>query len=165
MCLYISNQFFIWYLCIVSLYIFAVTPNHFPFSARTSPSKPLFLSRLEPELSLENGEPLLLKCKASGYPPPKVTWYKDGTPLQSAAPYEISSSRSGETSLHIPETDEVDGGVYSCLASNPSGQDSTSCNVSVAGWFIHLWTIPFDLYSCWHHLGTKTTAMYLMQFI
>lgn len=82
-----------------------------------------------------NGESLLLKCKVGGYPTPKITWYKDGNPVKNEVPFEIST-RGGETSLKIPDSVEEDGGVYSCFAINPSGQDSTSCNVTIAGWFL-----------------------------
>lgn len=43
------------------------------------------------------------------------------------------SFRNGEGCLRVPQTREDDGGVYSCVASNPSGQDTTNCNVSCAG--------------------------------
>lgn len=95
-------------------------------------TKPSFLSRLEPELSIPHGQPLFLKCKVEGYPPPKITWYKDGNPIRpssSALPF----MRGGEASLEVPQALEKDSGVYSCVAANPLGQDSTSCNVAVAG--------------------------------
>lgn len=75
---------------------------------------------------------MILKCKVTGYPHPKCAWYKDGTPLKNGQPCEIGG-RNGSMYLKVPEAYEDDGGVYSCLASNPSGQDSTSCNVSVSG--------------------------------
>lgn len=96
------------------------------------PSKPHFTSRLEPEQNLQSGEPLALKCKVGGYPPPKITWFKDGAPLKNELPYEISN-RGGESLLTIPQTEEEDGGVYTCQASNPSGQETSSSNVSVSG--------------------------------
>lgn len=86
-----------------------------------------------PELTVPHGEPLKLSCGAEGYPPPKVTWYKDGTPLKERPEFDIRY-QNGEASIEIPESGEGDAGVYSCVASNPSGQDSTSCNVSVSGW-------------------------------
>lgn len=83
-------------------------------------------------MTIPNGDPLHLKCKVGGYPLPKTTWYIDGNPLKNIPPYEIAS-RGGESSLRIPQTEENDGGVYSCLATNPSGQDTTSSNVTVEG--------------------------------
>lgn len=75
---------------------------------------------------------MVLKCKVGGYPPPKTIWYKDGILLRNEAPYEISS-RGTEVTLKIPQAQDDESGVYSCLATNPSGQDSTSSNVTVAG--------------------------------
>lgn len=63
-----------------------------------------------------------------------MTWYKDGVPLKNEEPYQITT-KDGTSTLMVPQAQEDDGGVYSCVAANPSGQDTTSCNVSVAGWF------------------------------
>lgn len=112
------------YLVILSS-ILATEPPH---------SKPYFSSPLVPDLKLPLGDPLNLACKVHGYPPPTVIWYKDGLALENETPYEIACIR-GTATLHIPETIAEDGGVYSCQASNPLGQDSTTSNVSVAGVF------------------------------
>lgn len=114
------------------------------------PSKPHFISRLEPEMTIPHGEPLHLKCKVGGYPLPKTTWYIDGTPLKNVPPYEITT-RGGETSLKVPQTEEGDGGVYSCLATNPSGQDSTSSNVTVEGRLSKLWQLGILIQFYFHH--------------
>lgn len=106
-------------------------------AAEPPPSKPCFVSRFEPEMRLPDGEPLVLKCKVEGYPPPKVTWYKDGVQLKNEPHCEITS-RNGDNQLKVPDAQEDDGGVYSCLITNPTGQDSTSCNVAVAGLFSHV---------------------------
>lgn len=96
------------------------------------PSKPNFTSKLVPELSLRNGDNLDLSAKVSGYPPPRITWYKDGTPLKSGPDFQLAN-KSGAVSLHLPKSEQDDGGVYACLATNPSGQDSTSANVTISG--------------------------------
>lgn len=90
------------------------------------------MTRLAPELNVTGGEPIVLKCKVGGYPLPKLSWFKDSEQVPSEPPYEIES-RDGEGTLRIPESAEDDGGVYSCLAVNPSGQDSTTCSVFVTG--------------------------------
>lgn len=38
--------------------------------------------------------------------------------------------------MKIPVAEEDDSGVYTCMASNPTGQDTTSTNVSIAGMFV-----------------------------
>lgn len=97
------------------------------------PSKPLFISRLPFELKLPHGDPLLLKCLVEGQPKPNINWFKDGIPLKNDPRYHIDF-KDGEASLRVPESVQDDGGVYSCLATNPSGQDSTTSNVTVGGW-------------------------------
>lgn len=103
-----------------------------PLAPEPPPSKPHFVTRLSPELNVLGGEPVVLRCKVGGYPIPKLSWFKDSEQLPSEPPYQIEN-REGEGMLRIPESFEDDGGVYSCLASNPSGQDSTSCSVIVTG--------------------------------
>lgn len=97
------------------------------------PSKPHFISRLPFELKLPHGDPLILKCLVEGHPKPNINWFKDGIPLKNDPRYRIDF-KDGEASLRIPESFQDDGGVYSCLATNPSGQDSTTSNVTVGGW-------------------------------
>lgn len=96
------------------------------------PSKPHFTTRLVPELPLAHGETLNLSAKVTGYPPPRITWYKDGTPLKSGPDYKLTD-KNGAVSLQLTKCYQDDGGVYACLATNPSGQDSTSSNVTVSG--------------------------------
>lgn len=97
------------------------------------PSKPHFNSKMEPELTIPNGEPIILKCKVGGYPPPSLSWYKDGVPLKNNPEVEITT-KGGESTLRVPDATEANSGAYSCLASNPTGQESQSCNVLVSGW-------------------------------
>ena len=115
-------------------------PLTLPSAQEPPPCKPQFVSRLAPELTIPHGEPLNLNCGVEGYPPPKVTWYKDGIPLKDK-PECTATYQNGEASLDIPQCGEDDGGVYSCVASNPSGKDSTSCNVLVSGWFLSCFDI------------------------
>lgn len=89
----------------------------------------------------------MLKCKVGGYPAPKVMWYKDGTQLVNEAPYELFSD-GGEQSLFFPQAEEEDGGVFSCLATNPSGQDVSSCNVTVAGWCLLVGYLSLNVEGC-----------------
>lgn len=94
--------------------------------------KPYFSSTLEPDLNLPLGEPLILACTVHGYPKPSVTWFKDGVGLENEAPYEITFMH-GEATLQVPETIDEDVGIYSCVATNSSGEVSSTCFVSLAG--------------------------------
>lgn len=87
---------------------------------------------MEPSLTVPQGEPVDLTCKVNAYPPPQITWLKDNAPLRNEPPYEISY-KDNEAKLRIPECDAEDEGRYSCRASNAMGQDTTTCQLSVAG--------------------------------
>lgn len=53
---------------------------------------------------------LALECSAKGIPPPKITWQKNGRPLQ-----------NDENRLSITNTTTKDSGRYTCEAKNEAG--------------------------------------------
>ncbi|KAM6223968.1 brother of CDO [Rhynchocyon petersi] len=62
------------------------------------------------------GQSLILECVASGIPPPRVTWAKDGS---SVAGY--NKTRFLLSNLLIDTTSEEDSGTYLCMADNGVG--------------------------------------------
>ncbi|KAI5135025.1 Brother Of Cdo [Manis pentadactyla] len=63
------------------------------------------------------GQSLILECVASGIPPPRVTWAKDGS---SVAAY--NKTRFLLSNLLIDTTSEEDSGTYRCMADNGVGE-------------------------------------------
>ncbi|XP_048961125.1 brother of CDO isoform X5 [Canis lupus dingo] len=63
------------------------------------------------------GQSLILECVASGIPPPRVTWAKDGS---SVAGY--NKTRFLLSNLLIDATSEEDSGTYRCMADNGVGE-------------------------------------------
>lgn len=63
------------------------------------------------------GHSLILECVASGIPPPRVTWAKDGS---SVAGY--NKTRFLLSNLLIDPTSEEDSGTYRCVADNGVGE-------------------------------------------
>ncbi|KAM9224678.1 brother of CDO isoform 1-T2 [Dugong dugon] len=63
------------------------------------------------------GQSLILECVASGIPPPRVTWAKDGS---SVAGY--NKTRFLLSNLLIDITSEEDSGTYCCMADNGVGE-------------------------------------------
>ncbi|NXT63773.1 VGFR4 factor, partial [Chaetops frenatus] len=72
---------------------------------------------------------ILLECKVSGTPEPRVTWRKNGYPI-SAASAGISMENN---TLVIERVKKDDEGLYECQASNDLGQDSTSAFIKIQG--------------------------------
>ncbi|XP_018429854.1 PREDICTED: brother of CDO [Nanorana parkeri] len=62
------------------------------------------------------GQSLFLECVASGMPPPRITWAKDGSDI-----IEQNKTRFLLSNLLIESTSEEDSGTYTCTASNGMG--------------------------------------------
>ncbi|XP_073692711.1 hemicentin-1 [Garra rufa] len=62
---------------------------------------------------------LELECIATGFPPPTLSWLKDGRPLQDSM---AVIEREGQL-LRINKVQVDDAGLYTCLASSPAGED------------------------------------------
>ncbi|XP_006903053.1 PREDICTED: brother of CDO [Elephantulus edwardii] len=67
------------------------------------------------------GQSLILECVASGIPPPRVTWAKDGS---SVAGY--NKTRFLLSNLLIDTTSEEDSGTYRCMADNGVGESGAA---------------------------------------
>ncbi|GAA55160.1 hemicentin-1 [Clonorchis sinensis] len=81
----------------------------------------------EGEQSVSLGSALALFCVASGHPPPKITWTRDGKPIDLSR-YSISED---QVHLRLPEVAEHDSGRYACLVSSEYGQTSKTFDVKV----------------------------------
>ncbi|XP_047731476.1 brother of CDO isoform X3 [Prionailurus viverrinus] len=83
------------------------------------------------------GQSLILECVASGIPPPRVTWAKDGS---SVAGY--NKTRFLLSNLLIDATSEEDSGTYHCMADNGVGEPGAAVilyNVQVFGTTLRPW--------------------------
>ncbi|XP_060630493.2 hemicentin-1 isoform X1 [Anolis sagrei] len=65
--------------------------------------------------------PVALTCDATGIPPPAITWFKNGKPLENSASLEMHIL-SGGSKLQIVRSQYSDNGNYSCIASNAEGK-------------------------------------------
>lgn len=87
------------------------------------------------------GQSLILECVASGIPPPRVTWAKDGSGVSA-----YNKTRFLLSNLLIDPTSEEDSGTYSCTADNGVGEPGAAFifyNVQVFG------------ECCWSHCFRK----------
>ncbi|MFT7818423.1 roundabout homolog 2-like isoform X2, partial [Arapaima gigas] len=78
--------------------------------------------------TLSVGESALLRCQASGDPPPAVSWLKDGTSLPARDP-RLSLVDVG--SLQIHNTKLSDSGIYTCVAGSSTGETTWSAFLEV----------------------------------
>uniref|UniRef100_UPI00358EAB62 roundabout homolog 2-like isoform X3 n=1 Tax=Myxine glutinosa TaxID=7769 RepID=UPI00358EAB62 len=78
--------------------------------------------------TLAVGSSLLLPCQTMGNPPPSVHWLKDSVRLPSAGP-RLALFPNG--SLRIKVIQLLDSGLYTCIATSPSGETKWSAFVEV----------------------------------
>ncbi|GCB76261.1 hypothetical protein scyTo_0019867 [Scyliorhinus torazame] len=74
------------------------------------------------------GHSLSLRCSSSGYPPPVLSWLKDGIRLTSSA--RIQFVAEGKT-LKLEKVGESDAGTYLCVATSASGEQQLQFTVDI----------------------------------
>uniref|UniRef100_A0A8C8Z9Z1 Myopalladin n=1 Tax=Prolemur simus TaxID=1328070 RepID=A0A8C8Z9Z1_PROSS len=72
-----------------------------------------------------------LDCKVSGLPPPELTWLLNGQPVLPDASHKMLVRETGVHSLLIDPLTQRDAGTYTCIATNKTGQNSFSLELSV----------------------------------
>ncbi|XP_057663136.1 tyrosine-protein phosphatase Lar isoform X3 [Diorhabda carinulata] len=73
---------------------------------------------------VEIGHNTVLKCEATGNPPPKIIWLKNMLPINITAPRSRYSTRDDMPgALQILSSEEKDHGKYECVAENSIGTD------------------------------------------
>lgn len=100
-------------------------------------------------MTVIEGESVTLECHISGYPSPKVTWYREDYQIESSIDFQITF-QSGIARLMIREAFAEDSGRFTCSAVNEAGTVSTSCYLAVQG----EWPsshVPEHMLSLTHH--------------
>ncbi|XP_047380794.1 hemicentin-2 [Sciurus carolinensis] len=77
---------------------------------------------LEGVVRVPEGQTAQLTCNATGHPPPKVTWFKDGRPLADGDDGAV---------LRVPQANLSSAGHYSCVAANSIGEKTKHFQLSV----------------------------------
>lgn len=119
------------------------------------PVPPMIIGHKEEEVSVTEGHMVSLLCDVQAYPPPEITWTRDGHVLQFSTgihilPGQPSASCNsqiihnnkiihihiyfiGGQMLQLPRAKLEDAGQYVCTATNSAGQDQKSILLSVYG--------------------------------
>ncbi|XP_071821894.1 hemicentin-1-like isoform X3 [Apostichopus japonicus] len=88
---------------------------------------PEFDNEAENEYKVLLKQDISLPCGVDSYPPPTITWYKDGHQLSFTTPRILMMSDS----LDIPRAQVSDSGLYRCVATHPAGNISRNFRVNV----------------------------------
>ncbi|EDV21987.1 uncharacterized protein TRIADDRAFT_59531 [Trichoplax adhaerens] len=71
-------------------------------------------------------EVAVFTCQATGYPMPKIEWYKDNKPIQTSSNVVTTGAFTDyafQSSLYLFSVELYDAGTYACLASNGYSPD------------------------------------------
>ncbi|XP_074600440.1 uncharacterized protein LOC141854581 isoform X3 [Brevipalpus obovatus] len=101
-----------------------------PKEIKKVPRDPKFLEELRPA-KVEEGKPLKLEAKVSGFPKPNVSWYKDDEPLSPGPHHGFIYEPDGTVGLLLDHCTSDDAGVYKAVATNDSGDATTEAHVDV----------------------------------
>nr|XP_051676343.1 hemicentin-1 isoform X2 [Oryctolagus cuniculus] len=74
------------------------------------------------------GHSLTLECRASGNPPPVLTWLKDGVPVRASDNVRIEADGK---KLEVLSAMEADRGEYVCVATNVAGEKEIKYEVDI----------------------------------
>ncbi|XP_044243814.3 hemicentin-1 isoform X3 [Ursus arctos] len=82
------------------------------------------------EVSVLQGENVELACNANGIPTPLIQWLRDGKPINSSETERIRVTADGST-LNIYGALPSNVGKYTCVATNPAGEEDRIFNLNV----------------------------------
>uniref|UniRef100_A0A8C9PP31 Palladin n=1 Tax=Spermophilus dauricus TaxID=99837 RepID=A0A8C9PP31_SPEDA len=103
-----------------------------PQKALPFPTAPRFIQKLRSQ-EVAEGSRVYLECRVTGNPTPRVRWFCEGKELHNTPDIQIHCEGRDLHTLIIAEAFEDDTGRYTCLATNPSGSDTTSAEVFIEG--------------------------------
>ncbi|XP_062273055.1 hemicentin-1 [Scomber scombrus] len=89
---------------------------------------PKIIGQKDEGVSVIEGHMVSLLCDVQAYPPPEITWTKDGQVLQFSTGIHILP---GGQMLQLPRARLEDAGQYVCTATNSAGQDQKSILLGV----------------------------------
>ncbi|KAG8552256.1 hypothetical protein GDO81_004457 [Engystomops pustulosus] len=92
--------------------------------------RPYFL-QAPGDMVAHEGRLCRLDCKVSGLPTPDIIWVLNGIPVNPDATHKMLVRENGVHSLLIDPLSRADAGTYTCIATNKTGQNSFSLELTV----------------------------------
>ncbi|XP_075204903.1 myopalladin isoform X2 [Anomaloglossus baeobatrachus] len=92
--------------------------------------RPYFL-QAPGDMVAHEGRLCRLDCKVSGLPTPDIMWLLNGIPVNPDITHKMLVRENGVHSLLIDPLLQSDGGTYTCIATNKTGQNSFSLELTV----------------------------------
>ncbi|XP_044152527.1 myopalladin isoform X2 [Bufo gargarizans] len=92
--------------------------------------RPYFL-QAPGDMVAHEGRLCRLDSKVSGLPTPDIMWLLNGTPVTSDVTHKMLVRENGVHSLLIDPLSQADAGTYTCIATNKTGQNSFSLELTV----------------------------------
>lgn len=91
--------------------------------------KPEFTKPLK-DVTIRDGDQLVLTCTVKGDPEPQITWSKNGKAISSSEIMDLKY-KNGVATLTINEIFPEDEGVFTCTATNSVGSVETKSKLTV----------------------------------
>ncbi|XP_018080832.1 myopalladin isoform X2 [Xenopus laevis] len=92
--------------------------------------RPYFL-QAPGDMVAHEGRLCRLDCKVSGLPTPDIMWLLNGRQVKPDAVHKMLVRENGIHSLLIDPLTQADSGTYTCIATNKTGQNSFSLELSI----------------------------------
>uniref|UniRef100_A0A8P4KDW5 Palladin n=1 Tax=Dicentrarchus labrax TaxID=13489 RepID=A0A8P4KDW5_DICLA len=96
------------------------------------------LQRLLQDAQASEGQVVVLECRVRGSPPLQVRWYRQGEEILDSPDFRILQKKPRSAAepeeictLVIAEAFPEDGGLFSCIASNPYGSINSTARLTV----------------------------------
>ncbi|KAK7094973.1 hypothetical protein V1264_006443 [Littorina saxatilis] len=87
-------------------------------------------SQVKDWLTVVQNSTIGIDCPVTGVPQPSIIWFKDEAPLLDW-PYRDLRVTNDDRTLEVLNAQVEDAGTYSCLATNPAGQDEVEFKLQV----------------------------------
>lgn len=84
------------------------------------------------DVQATDGKEVVLTCVVHGQPKPDISWYHNGNNIDKSDDFVINyDKQTGKIDLVIVDCLPDDQGKFRCVATNPAGQATTECTLSV----------------------------------